>query len=250
MSTTLSPEDRSSTSGQILSAPLQLMGIQTRRTFCPMPRSREHPQWAESWDWFSRVYRPAMEAYVEALLRKWGQTTHVDLDPEEIVSQYIQTSMEKGWLQEREGDDRIRSFRAFLRLQLRRFTIGKLRKHIRGESQEVEGVELERLAAKDCAPDADLDRAFLRSTVSESVELLRVRNERYALVFSEMLENNGKTTPELARQLGKTAPQMRLLRHRSKRAFEEICIQLLRATCDGDDSATQELLTVLEPYFP
>lgn len=231
----------------VLADPRGLLSIRTRRTFLPMPEVTAVEQWQESWEFFHEVYRPAMEEYVYTRLKSMRTRLERDLEPEEIVDRYIARSLERGWLNER--GQPIRSFRAYLATQLRRFLVGEIRGVVQQRSK-TERIAAERTAPEPESPDAAMNRAFIRASIDRTMQILRRGSPRLARIMQDLLDHDGKQSPELREELGVTPENMRTLRFRAKRAFEEIFVDLLRGACGENEDEVTDLLSALEPFLP
>ena len=229
----------------LTSAPL-LMEIETEWAVLPPPPSSGDPGWALSWQHLFERYVPAMQAYVAALLRR---VPAVPPDTSgDVVSAYLAASMEKGWLS-RHAEE-IRSFRAYLKTQLFRFTSDWLDRHFaerRSPKREAGPVREDLHAAPDDAADA-LDRGFLDVAVQRALAELTEVNEEQAEVVRDLLRTEGGST-DLAERLGRPEKQMAVLRHRARRKFAMFLATELKRTV-ADEAAFSKLIGSLESHLP
>jgi DNA-directed RNA polymerase specialized sigma24 family protein len=195
------------------------------------------------------VYAPAMRRYVAAILSSAGGPRDPDTAAD-VVQAYLATCLEKGWLQ-RDGDE-IRCFRAYLQVQLRRFTLAWLRDQgaaRRSPPNRPTDVGLETVAAVAADVGGALDAALVEAAVAQAHARLRRGNETYAEIVADLLRTHGEGSPDLAERIGHSRADLPVLRHRAKRRFAVLLASELRATV-REDEAYEALLRCVEPYLP
>lgn len=234
---------------RVLEAANDLRAIPTRRSLLPPPATgAADPRWQASWRHLHEVYAPAMERYVAAILRA---TRGADpQDAPDVVQAYLGACLEKGWL-ERDADG-IRCFRAWLKVQLRRFTRGWHRERTtrkRGGTAAPEDAELEGVGVEDPDLDAALDAGWVDAAVARSLARLRDGNEAYAEIVADLLRTDGAGSADLAARLGRPAKDLAILRHRARRRFATLFADEVRASV-RDPEAYEALLARLEPHLP
>lgn len=228
-----------------------LRSIPTRRSLLPPPATgAADPRWQASWRHLFEVYGPAMEQYVLAILRRSGAPGADPGEAPDVVQAYLSACLEKGWL-EREGAS-IRCFRAWLKVQLARFTRAWIRDRgaARRWAPSTDGDEVLRLAGAD-GPDLDaaLDAGIVEAAVTRALATLRAGNDVYGEIVADLLRTHGEGSPGLAERLGRPPRDLAILRHRARRRFAALLADELRATV-RDPSAFEELLAGLDHHLP
>jgi hypothetical protein len=187
-----------------------------------------------------------MERYVAAILRR---TAGPGADPQEapdVVAGYLVACLEKGWLEREAGE--IRCFRAWLKVQLARFT--------RTGPRPVGGPAvaptlpgdgaLSDAAAPGPTSDAALDAAMVDGPSRALARPARQRDLRQ--IVADLLRTDG-------RQRGPRAPpraageETRGVPAPARRRFAALLADELRATV-RDASAFDELLSALDRHLP
>jgi len=237
--------------GRLLENAQRLRSIRTRRSLLPPPAGgRGDPAWEASWRHLFEVYAPAMRRYVGALLGAMAPGVATADDAADIVQEYLTTSLEKGWLA-RDGAQ-IRCFRAYLQVQLKRFTWAWVRGRLTQKRHPPNaptdfGLEEAPAAADDAA--GALDAAVVETLVEDCLRRLRTGNELYAEIIADLLRTDGAGSPDLASRLGRPPADLPVLRYRARRRFAHLFTERLReAVRDPEDY--DALLARLEPYLP
>lgn len=191
-----------------------------------------------------------MRRYVAALLTKNTRKPANPDDVADVVSEYLSACLEKGWLS-RETED-IRCFRAFVQVQLQRFTWTWLRNRsatTRNPPHPLSDVGLDSAAATSPDPDAALDAGVAETAVARALARLREGNEVYAEIIADLIRTDGAGSADLAARLARDPSDLPLLRHRARRRFAVLFAEELRSTV-RDDSAFDDLLARLEAHLP
>lgn len=244
------PKPKRRLSSHILGSTSDLRSIPTRRSLLPLPvAGASDPRWEDSWRHLLEVYGPALRAYVSALLRAARASSEPE-DAADIVQAYLTACLEKGWLQ-RDGGE-IRSFRAYLKVQVRRFTWSWLREQHalkRRPPHQLLEADLEARASASPELDIALDAAFVQSAVERCCTQLAASNAVYAEIIADLLRTEGVGSSDLATRLGREPRDLAVLRHRARRRFAHLLAEELRATV-RDAESFHELLVLLEPHLP
>jgi len=168
----------------------------------------------------------------------------------DIVQEYLATSIEKGWLAREETS--VQCFRAFLQMQLRRFTYKRL-DYMRAARRHAPGTRgdeaLLSVADGGRSEIEDLDQAFVDIATERALATLRGANEVYAEIVADLLRTGGEGSPDLAERLGRPGRQLPVLKHRATRRFALLLYEELRMTV-RDNSAFETLCHRLEPFLP
>jgi hypothetical protein len=228
-----------------------LRSIVTRASMLPPPESRQHPEWAQSWDYLTRLYTPAMIRYVRSVLGRIFDHPPGTLDADDIVQSYLTQALEKGWLA-RDARE-IRCFRAYLQAQLRRFTVSFLR-HAFAQKRVPPGVEpvevLAGLGADDMsAAGAELDTAWVDAIRDQVLARLQEGSATYYEVVLDLLRTDGAGSADLAERIGRPKARMKDLRLRARRRFALLFYEELRRSV-RDEEAYEDICRHLEPYLP
>ncbi len=236
-------------SARVLDALHDLRAIPTRRSLLPPPATgAADPRWQASWKHLHEVYAHAMERYVAAILRA---TRGADpQDAPDIVQAYLGACLEKGWLEHHDGD--LRCFRAWLKVQLQRFTRGWLRERgaaKRGGSVARDDAALAVVGVEGPDLDAALDAGWVDAAVVRAIARLREGNEEYAEIVADLLRTDGEGSSDLAVRLGRPPKDLAILRHRARRRFAALFVDEVRASV-RDPEAYEALLARLEPHLP
>jgi DNA-directed RNA polymerase specialized sigma24 family protein len=239
------------TGPRILEPAHRLRSIPTRRSLLPPPATAsDAPRWEASWRHLLEVYAPAMRRYVAALLASATRAPANPDDAADVVSEYLAACLAKGWLSREVGE--VRCFRAFLQVQLRRFTWSWVRdraalRRSPGRPPTEDG--LDTAASPEGDPAEALDRGLVASAVERAVARLRAGNEVYGEIVADLLRTDGEGSADLAQRLARAPADLPLLRHRARRRFAVLFTEELRATV-RDDESFDELLARLEPLLP
>lgn len=228
-----------------------LRSIPTRRSLLPPPvAGRTDPRWQASWRHLFEVYGPAMERYVAAILRRTAGPAADPQDAPDVVAAYLVACLEKGWLEREAGE--IRCFRAWLKVQLARFT----RTWVRDRSAARRWAPtlpgdgaLADAAAPEPDLDAALDAAMVDAAVARALAHLREGNATYGEIVADLLRTDGAGSADLGPRLGWPAKDLAVLRHRARRRFAALLADELRATV-RDASAFDALLAALDRHLP
>lgn len=228
-----------------------LRAIPTRRSLLPPPAAgRADPRWQASWRHLFEVYGPAMERYVAAILRRTAGPGSDPQDAPDVVAAYLAACLEKGWLEREAGE--IRCFRAWLKVQLARFT----RTWVRDRSAArrwAPTVSGDGALADAEAPEPDLaaalDAGLVEAAVAGALAQLRAGNAVYGEIVADLLRTDGAGSADLAARLGRPARDLALLRHRARRRFAMLLADELRSTV-RDASAFEDLLAALARHLP
>lgn len=236
---------------RILSSDQNLRSIVTRKTLLPPPGDRTDPNWRASWEHLFARYEPAMRRYVRGVLTRAGGAPVDDDEAADVVRDYLAQSLEKGWLAS-EGEA-IRSFRAYLQTQLRRFAYRHLERR-RGATRSAGAgaleLPLDGVVDDDADPAAqELDEGWVEVAVERTLATIRAKNADYHAVLEDLLATDGEGSADLGQRMGKRPEQLVHLRHRARRRFALLFHEELRATV-RDDEAFEELCVRLDPYLP
>ena len=226
-----------------------LRTIVTRRSLLPPPGDPRDARWTAAWEHLFQVYGPALRGYVRALLNRLPGG-----DPgeaEDVVQSYLAACLENGWLARDDG--RIRCFRAWLQVQVRRYAISWVRRSTaakRGGRAAGATVLPERVAEPRprAAPDA-LSEGWVEVALTRALERLRRGNALYAAVIDDLRLGDGEPSADLGERLRQTPRQLTLVRHRARRRLSTLFAEELRATV-RDEGAFEELWRTLEPFLP
>lgn len=235
---------------RVLDASPRLRSIVTRRSLLPPPADRQDAGFERSWKHLVGVYAPAMRRYVSSLLSSLLGRSADASEVEDVVQEYLTACVEKGWLA-REGPE-LRSFRAYVTTQLRRFVLDHLdRRHAlkRGAGRQAGAEALARVASGGPDPAEALDRGWVEVAVAEALQLLRQGNADYAAVIDDLLRTQGEGSPDLAERLGRPASTLPVLRHRARRRFALLFEEQLRLTV-RDEEDFDQLWSALAPHLP
>jgi DNA-directed RNA polymerase specialized sigma24 family protein len=235
---------------RVLEPASHLRSIATRRSMLPPAGGRSDPQWEASWRHLFETYAPAMRRYVTALLGSRSGSTVNTEDAAEIVQEYLTKAMEKGWLEREVGD--VRCFRAYLQVQLQRFTWSWLR-HRRAQRRDPVGTTgleaLEAVPAPSEDADAELDAGVVRAALDRALDRLREGNEVYAEIVADLLRTQGEGSADLAARIGRDPEDLPILRHRARRRIAALFVIELRSTVRSEEDF-DALLSRLEPHLP
>jgi len=189
-----------------------------------------------------------MERYAAAILRACHAEGAREDEAPDVVQAYLTACLEKGWLERDAGE--IRCFRAWLKVQLRRFTLAWARDGAAAKRRPPGASSLEDAPAV-AGPDLDaaLDAGLVNAAVERCMTRLRAGNEIYAEIVADLLRTEGEGAPDLAARLGRDAKDLAVLRHRARRRFASLFADELRATV-RDPAAFDDLLARLEPHLP
>ena len=235
---------------RVLEPASHLRSIATRRSLLPPAAGPSDPKWEASWQHLFEVYAPAMRRYVTALLGSRSGASANAEDVAEIVQEYLAKAVEKGWLQREVGE--VRCFRAYLQVQLQRFTWSWLRRrHAQRRSPAATtGVEaLESVPAPSEDADAELDQGVVRAALDRALDRLREGNEVYAEIVADLLRTHGEGSADLARRIDRDPEDLPILRHRARRRIAALFADELRSTVRSDEDF-DALLARLEPHLP
>lgn len=236
---------------RVIETSRRLRSIVTRRSMLGGIHAWGSERWEETWQYVLTLYAPAMERYVGSLLSRFLRRPVDGEEARELVAEYFAACVEKGWLaQDLHG---IRSFRAYLQTQLRRFVHKRLdhrfaKKRHAGALAPADA--LDAVAGGEDEPAAqDLDRSWVEIAVEQALAELRAGNELYAEIIADLLRTDGEGSPDLAARLDRTDAQLVHLRHRARRRFALLFHAELRATV-RDEEAFEDLCRELAPYLP
>jgi DNA-directed RNA polymerase specialized sigma24 family protein len=235
---------------RVLEVSPRLRSIVTRRSLLPPPADRQDAAFEKSWRHLVTTYTPAMRRYVASLLHRLGGRSPDAGEVEDVVQEYLATCLEKGWLA-REGPA-LRSFRAYVTTQLRRFVLDHLDRRNalrRGAARQAGPTALETAAASGPDPADALDRGWVEVAVSRALASLREGNADYAEVIDDLLRTHGEGSPDLAARMGRPAATLAVLRHRARRRFALLFEEELRFTV-RDEADFAELWSALARHLP
>jgi DNA-directed RNA polymerase specialized sigma24 family protein len=232
----------------LIPVPAHLASIPTRRSMLPRLGDREGPDWESSWTYLFTLYAPAMERYVERVLRQARGAAADRSEAVDLVQTWFHDALAKGWL-EREMAD-IRCFRAWLQVQLRRVTYHHLEaRHAqkRDPGRWAPTEALEHVAGGEAA--AALDQGLVGVAVEQALAALRAANADYAEIIADLLRTDGEGSPDLGALLDRTPQQLVHLRHRARKRFATLFHERLREIV-RDDADYEALLADLGPLLP
>jgi DNA-directed RNA polymerase specialized sigma24 family protein len=226
-----------------------LRTIVTRRSLLPPLSDRGHPRWRAAWEHLFRTYHAAMLRYAEMLLQRLPGG-----DPQEagdVVQAYLADVLDGGQLAN--DQEHIRCFRAWLQVQLRRFTISWVRRRTaakRGGALPGVADALDQVAdTRHPEVEDTLSRAWVEVALERALARLRRGNETYAAVIEDLRRHDGEASADLADRLSLTAVQLANAKHRARRRLSSLFAEELRSTV-RDDESFDELWRTLEPFLP
>ena len=228
-----------------------LMRIETRWTMLPPPPAADDPDWEQGWRFLFETYQPAMQRYVRGLLSRLLRRSVAPEEAEEVVQDYLSHCIEKAWLSR--DACAIRSFRRYLRTQLYRFTHDWLDRRL-AQKRAPEGLKsADMLDDLPVEPDdelvAELDRGLVEVAQERALAHLAAANEEQAELIRDLLRTGGEGSPDLAERLGRPERQLKVLRHRARRAFALHFLEELQSTT-RDLESFGVLLRGLESHLP
>jgi DNA-directed RNA polymerase specialized sigma24 family protein len=200
-----------------------------------------------SWTWLATTYQVPLERYAAGVLARVRGRSSAD-EAAEVVQDFLATCLEKRWL---ERADRSRgSFRAFVRVLLRRFVYAGLRGgRSAARTLSLDAASVEEPAGEDRSAVEAFDREFVRVAVDRALETLRQERERYHAVIVDLIATDGQGSADLAARMGVSSAQLPVLRHRARKRFARLFEEEVAATV-GDDDAFDDEWRVLAPYLP
>jgi DNA-directed RNA polymerase specialized sigma24 family protein len=194
-----------------------------------------------------------MLGYVRDLLRHWGGRASDHTDAEDIVGSYLARCMEKGWLSR--TDEEIRNFRAYVQVQLSRFTCSWFRE----KAAQRRGGGLVRKDLDDRVPPSSegdpaaqaLEADWMEIAIGRALVALRRRGKRDAEVILDMVKNKdgGRCSRGLGARLGLDASQLAVVKSRARRRLATLLADELRRGV-SDDEAFEAEWALLARYAP
>ena len=158
--------------------------------------------------------------------------------------------MAKDWLAPKAGP--IRSFRAFIKSQLRAFTENHL-DHVfaaRRDPRRIGLVDPRDLASDAGDPaDAAFDRSLVDIAVHRTLERLRRVSADGAEVIADLLRTDNQGSPDILERIGRRGARLRDVRARAQRNFAALFRRELAATVH-DDADLALLLDELDSLLP
>lgn len=231
----------------------RLCSIVTRWSRLRGTGARGTPDWQEGWTWLYQRYQPAMRRYVYWKLQAVaGQLASYETAAD-IVQDWFTRAMERGWRPETETE--VRSFRAYIQVQLQRATVSWLRSRgatKRGGGATHVGVEaLDDASAEDDPAARQLDRGLVDIALERALRTLREHNERDASIIDDLLREqaSGATSPDLPQLLGFPERQLPVIKHRARKRLRKLLGIELEQIVD-DEASLQALWARLEPHLP
>jgi len=235
----------------VLPAVAEIMAIQTRRSRLPASRATDPLAWKRGFDYLARTYRPAMVQYVGALVRRNSRHVADREVAEEIVQSWFLSSMEKDWLVPKGGP--IRSFRAFLKDSLRKFTSGELDRRFAKRRTVARTTSLD--AQDEPASDRNnpaasiLDRSLMDVAFQAAMRRLREVSKGHAAVIELLLASDGDGVPGVAALLGRKGTRDRDAARRAQARLATLFREELEKTVQDTDEL-ELFLRLVDRYLP
>ena len=246
-----SPEDPASKPRRVLPPVSEIMAIETRRSRLPPSRAANPTAWKAGFAYLAETYRPAMIQYVGAIVRDGSRSKGNPDLAEEIVQSWFASSMEHDWLVPKDGP--IRSFRAFLKDQLRKHAHNELDHRL---AKRRHPGRVRRLAKRDepASPGNDpaisvLDRTLMDIAFRAAMARLREKSPGHAAVINLMLQTNGRGTPDLSALAEFKGSRERDVVRSAQRRLAKLFREELEKTV-RDAEELEILLRILDRFLP
>jgi serine/threonine-protein kinase len=209
----------------------------------------------EAWRHLNTRYRPAMSAYVRALLRRWAVAPgRLHEEAADLVQGFLVACVEKGWLGR--ADPGRGRFRAFVRTLLRRWVRDQMEKRLARRRMPASGAP----ASLDAhpAPPGDagaIDPArqafrleWTECLVRAALERVRAGHEDAARYLDLLLAGQAEDAEAVAAALGVQPRQVPVRRHRARRILAEEIWNEIKATLVDPEEREQER-AALAPFL-
>jgi hypothetical protein len=197
-----------------------------------------------------------MVTYVRRLVERFRGRAVSSEYAEDVVQAFLTDCVEKEWLGR--ADNTRGSFRVFVRVLLKRYTMHHLKAVLAKKRQPGGGRKLVSLEALDVSlagsadPSEDahaFDRSWVQIAIDSALRRLRDENLRYHEVILDLILTHGEGSHDLPKRLGLVPDQMAVLRHRARSRFSSLFEEDFRTTV-RDRAELESEWEALHPFLP